>query len=234
MSIHSEFKEVYDLKLQQKAVLSDDLKVFIQSGNYEPYILDLMNQSRIVFPSKYERNEVQSEGQCDFFDTETLEKYEAKLPFDKKEGELICRKDSTLKEWIEFMMKEEEEFGKHIIEDRGKYTIESLQLYRTLEKRLNTVREDENAIILFPYPITFDMEPVQGCLNLLHMASDILSSIFAKLLSNGVVKKRNIYAIYPSIDGKIVLRHLNKDTREYLFSQDINKIFSYSFLLLED
>ena len=86
------------MKLQQKAVLSDDLKVFIQSGNYEPYILDLMNQSRIIFPSKYERNEVQSEGQCDFFDTETLEKYEAKLPFYKKEGELICRKDSTLKE----------------------------------------------------------------------------------------------------------------------------------------
>ena len=118
------------MELRQKAVLSEKLKSFIQSGNYESYVLDLMNQSQIVFSSQYERNPIQSAGECDFFDVATHEKYEAKLPFDKKEGELICRRDSDLKKWLEFMMDEEAEFGEKIIENRGKYKITDLRLYR--------------------------------------------------------------------------------------------------------
>ena len=102
------------MELRQKAVLSEKLKSFIQSGNYESYVLELMNQSKIVFPGRYERNSIQSAGESVFFDVETHEKYEAKLPFDKKEGELICRRDSSLKEWLEFMMDEEAEFGEKI------------------------------------------------------------------------------------------------------------------------
>ena len=75
------------MELRQKAVLSEKLKSFIQSGNYESYVLELMNQSQIVFTGQYERNPIQSAGECDFFDVATHEKYEAKLPFDKKEGE---------------------------------------------------------------------------------------------------------------------------------------------------
>ena len=222
------------MELRQKAVLSEKLKSFIQSGNYESYVLELMNQSKIVFPGRYERNPIQSAGESDFFDVETHEKYEAKLPFDKKEGELICRRDSSLKKWLEFMMDEEAEFGEKIIENRGKYKITDLQLYRTLEKRLNDVQQDENAIILFPCPITLDIEPVEGCLNLLGMTSDILSSIFSQLVRNNVVGKRNVYAIYPSMDEKIVLRCLNTCSREYLVFDRLKEIFAYSFVLLDD
>ena len=35
------------MKLRQKAVLSEKLKSFIQSGNYESYVLELMNQSHL-------------------------------------------------------------------------------------------------------------------------------------------------------------------------------------------
>ena len=37
-----------------------------------------------------------------------------------------------------------------------------------------------------------------------------------------------------AIAGALIITYLDYSTREYLFSQDINKIFSYSFLLLED
>ena len=82
--------------LRKVATISDKLKTFIQSGNYEIYILRLMNQSKTVFPGEYDRHKVQSHSECDFYDVKTLEKYEAKLPFDKKEGELICRNNSNL------------------------------------------------------------------------------------------------------------------------------------------
>ena len=220
--------------LQQQAVLTKELKKFIQSGNYENYILELMNQSKVIFPNRYERNPIQSAGECDFYDTETCKKYEAKLPFDKKEGEIICRKDSELMNWLKFMMDEEAEFGEKIIVNRGKYQASDLQLYKTLEKRLNTVQEDENAVILFPYPITLDLEPVEGCFNILGMTGDILSSIFSQLVRNNIVGKRNVYVIYPSMDEKIVLRCLNTGIRECLVFDKLKEVFAYSFALLED
>lgn len=219
------------MEMRQVATLSGELKTFIQSGNYEPYILALMNESKSVFPGQYMHNENQSRSQCDFYDIRTSEKYEAKLPFDKKEGQLICSNNANLKEWLEFMLDEESEFCDRIIRERGKYRIDDLRLYKTVEKRLKTVQEDENAIILFPYPITLDMEG-NGDLNLLHFCGDILSSIFGELVRNGVVGNRKVYVIYPSMDDKIVLRCLNTNQREYLVSNELSRVFSYSVSLL--
>ena len=66
------------------------------------------------------------------------------------------------------------------------------------------------------------------------MTSDILSSIFSQLVRNNVVGERNVYAIYPSMDEKIVLRCLNTGTREYLVFDRLKEIFEYSFALLEE
>lgn len=52
--------------IQKIATLSDELKSFIQSGNYEPYILELMNRSKVIFLGQYAKNEDQSNNQCDF------------------------------------------------------------------------------------------------------------------------------------------------------------------------
>ena len=218
------------MELKNIATLSESFKSFVQSGNYESYILELMNRSTVVFPGKYTYHKDQSCNQCDFYDIETHEKFEAKLPFDKKEGELICSNHGNLKKWFEFMMNEEAEFGERIILERGKYSIDDLRLYKTLSKRINTVQEDENAIFFFPYPITFDMEG-NGEVNLLHYCGDILSAIFGQLKRNGIIKNRQIYTIYPSADEKIVLRCLNTNKREFLVFVALNNIFAYKFSL---
>lgn len=220
--------------LRKIATISDKIKTFIQSGNYESYILRLMNESKSVFPGVYEQHQKQSKGECDFYDVNTLEKYEAKLPFDKKEGELICSNNSNLKEWISFMMREEEEFGDKIITHRGQYTIDSLQLYKTLAKRLNTVMPDEHVIFFFPYPITFDMEPIGDDVPLYHFVSDILSAIFRELKHNGGIGDRRVYAIYPTLDDKFALRCLNTDLREYITCKELDEIFCYRFKLVDE
>lgn len=219
------------MEVKKVATLSDDLKWFVQSGNYEPYILELMNRSKVIFPGHYEQNLEQSENQCDFYDDKTGEKFEAKLPFDKKEGELICSNHGSLKAWLEFMMDEEAEFGRKIIMERGTHRLDSLKLYKTLRKRLESVQNDENAVILFPYPIVMDMEG-NGEVNMLHFCGDILSSIYCELVKNGVVGKREVFVIYPSADNKIVLRCLNTDRREFLVCWELNNIFTYSFSLI--
>lgn len=216
------------MELKKLAVISEEFKEFIQSGNYEVSILNLMNQSRIVFPNSYIRNEKQSNSECDFVDTITAEKYEAKLPFDKKEGELICSDKGNLKEWLVYMMDEEAEFGELIIEKRGQHSITELKLYKTLEKRLKTVQANENAIFFFPYPITLDMDPYDN-FSMLQFCSDILDSVFRELKRNGLIGNRKVYGIYPSINEKMVLRCLNDNKREYLSCAETEKYFKYSF-----
>ena len=220
--------------LRKVATISDELKTFIQNGNYEKYVLGLMNESKIIFPGTYAQNEDQSQSQCDFYDVDTKEKFEAKLPFDKKEGKLICSNNANLKEWISFMMTEEEEFGDKIITHRGQYTVDCLKLYKTIEKRLKTVQQDENAIIFFPYPITFDFEPIGDEVAIHQLVSDILSSIFRELKRNSIIGNRKVYAIYPTIDEKFALRCLNNDRREYLVCEELNEIFLYKFSMIEE
>lgn len=48
--ISEDVMEELRMELKKSAVISDEFKEFIQSGNYEVSILKLMNQSRIVFP----------------------------------------------------------------------------------------------------------------------------------------------------------------------------------------
>ena len=219
--------------IKEIAHISDDLRSFILKGNYEPYLLRMMNDSKIVFPGKYNRNEEQSAGQCDFFDVDTFEKFEAKLPFDKKEGKLIGTEPDFVK-WIRFMMDEAEEFGEKIVVHRGEYKIEELYLYKTLKKRLATVKQDENPIFFFPYPIVLDMEPIENVFPIYQMCSDYLSYIFTALKSNDFVGNRKIYAIYPTSDSKIVLRCLNNNVREYLFYDELKDVFHYQYILLDD
>lgn len=214
--------------------ISPTIQTFLQSGNYEIPILDLMNTSKSVFPRKYSRIEKQPNNQCDYISEWTddegnkhIEKYDAKLPFDKKEGELLCSNQADFKKWLEFMMNEAAEFANYMIINRGSYSVKQLRLYKTLDKRISSLKEDEHGIIFFPYPITFDGEDM----SFLSSATDILSAIYNDLLSEGKIGTRNIYILYPTIGNKIALRCMNTGTREYLCSTEISKHISFNISL---
>ena len=97
-----------------------------------------------------------------------------------------------------------------------------------MAKRLKTVQHDENAIFLFPYPIALDLDR-NGEFNFIHLAGDILSFIFNELQRNNLVGNRKVYAIYPAADKKMVIRCLNNNVREYIYSENLNHIFLYEF-----
>lgn len=217
------------MTIQTIVTISNSFKVFLQSGHYENAILQLMNRSKRVFPYVYRYNEDQSNGECDFTanegDVHNIMKYDAKLPFDGKEGEMICSKKSDFLKWIQFMMDEATEFSTCMIHNRGIHNVNEITLYKTFEKRLRTINEDENVVFFFPYPITHDGEKMIFT----QFASDILSAIFDELQRNGKVGDRTIYVIYPSMDRKMVLRCLNNNVREFVESPEISQHISYEF-----
>lgn len=217
------------MTIQTIATISKSFKAFLQGGAYEPAILELMNKSKRVFPLTYELRKEQSHGEPDFIGFKDgqndIIKFDAKLPFDKKEGELICRSKSDFTAWFEFMLAEVSEFSNHMITNRGIHNVNETKLFKTIDKRLKTIRDDENAIFFFPYPITHDGESMIFT----QMASDILSVIFCELMHENKIKNRRIYAIYPSMDQKMTLRCLNNNAREYIASPEISQHISYEF-----
>ena len=71
------------------STIHNDIKELIKSGNYERIILDLMNASKTIFPNQYIHQDIQANGECDFIDVITGEKFDAKIPIDKRQGKLI-------------------------------------------------------------------------------------------------------------------------------------------------
>lgn len=48
-----------------------------------------MNASKEIFPSRYTHLDNQAHGECDFVDVVTGEKFDAKIPIDKRRGQMI-------------------------------------------------------------------------------------------------------------------------------------------------
>lgn len=211
------------------ARISDNFKTLIKSGNYEKIILNLMNSSKKLFPNTYKHIMNQSHGECDFIDILTSKKFDAKLPFSKKEGKLIGSNNSDFSKWIELMINETNEFGKYI-EKRGQYNIENLTLYKTLKNRLENVSLDEDVIFFFPYPIVLDGSEMIFA----QFAGDILSSIYNTLKNNDLIKNRTLYAIYPCLDNEIAIRCLNTNIREYFKNSELKDYIDYEFSIAKE
>lgn len=207
--------------------ISKEIKTIIKSGNYEKVIFEIMNSSEKMFASKYIHNEEQSHGECDFVDVVSGEKYDVKLPFSKTQGELLGSNNCDYEAWIKSMLDESEEFS-NIPENRGKIKAEELTLYKIVSERLTTVKQDENLILFFPFPIVACDVP--GSV-LLQFTSNILTVVFDALEKNGIVNNRQIFAIYPCMDNHLAIRFLNKRTCEYVSDEPLKKYIDYNICL---
>ncbi len=213
------------LSVAMIATVSERFSKLINKNEYEPRLCELMNQSKEVFPGRYERLTEQYSGQCDYVDIESGAKFDAKLPFTPKHGKLIGSRNHDFRKWLELMQQEEAEFGDDIIASRGK-NIASLELYKIMETRLSALKKDEHAIFFFPYPIVLDCQEF----DFMHFVSDFLDAIFRELKRNDKIGSRSIYVIYPSFDKEIVLRCLNDNRREFLHYAGFDEFITYQFV----
>ena len=206
--------------IRTEVTIFEGLKTIIKSGNYEKVILEIMNSSKRIFTSQYIHQQEQSRGECDFVDAVNDEKYDAKLPFCNNQGKLLGSNNCDYEAWLKTMIDESSEFG-NIAENRGKIKTEELALYKIIKERLTSVKEDENLILFFPFPIVAC--DVHGSV-FLQFASNILTSVFDALEKNGLVNNRKIFAICPCMDNHLATRYLNKRTCEYVSDEPLKNI----------
>ena len=213
--------ENMSLVLKQEISINNTFRKVIQSGNYEKIIFELMNKSKVVFPGKFQKKEEQPDGECDFVNSENKKKYEAKLFLGKDEGKLISSNNYDYEKWLNISFERIYEYSEYIY-SRGTKDIKQLQLYKIFDYLLPKIKEDENIILLFLYPITLDIEG-----SILPFCSDVLTDIYQTLKTEYSFSNRDFYVIYPTVNGEVVLRDLKNDKREYFIDNQLSEFIRY-------
>lgn len=209
------------------STIHNDIKDLIKSGNYEKIILDLMNASKTIFPGHYIRLDSQAHGECDFIDAVTGEKFDAKIPINKRQGQMIGSRKGDVGALTTEFQNEALEFQHCFVGDQKK-PIAELSLFKKMKNNISKTKVDENVIFFIPYPIVFDFEgfPLVG-------ASDLLKKIYIELSASTDISRKHLYTIYISFDRKMVLRNLETDKREYLQFPEMQHYVDYNIKHIE-
>lgn len=200
----------------------------LKSSNYEALVGRLMNKSKVVFPHDYIHQEEQSSGQCDYIDSMTGEKYDAKLPLSSKDGKQIGSNKGNVGNFSKIMYQEAAGFRVHP-EHMASHDslVENLSLYKIMKDLIAKTKPDEHVVFFIPYPIVIDFTgfPLSG-------AVDILKAIYRLLNKEFDFGEKQIYAIYVAYDKKVVLRNLGKDKREYIEFDELKRFVDYEVTTL--
>lgn len=215
------------------ANVSKSIRELIQAKKCESIILQIMNDSQIVFPSKYDHVESQAHGECDFIDRDSKEKYDVKLLFSNEQCQYLAKGDLCLQQWIESLIGEIYESSRAMCH-QSEYDITDTSLYKEMYSRLKSIAEDEYAILFIPFPILlYDIGYVSVCGQ---FATDIITFTYNHIqLSNNPPKLKGTYVIYPILqDQKLVLRKLNSGKKEYLLNDYFQNYINFEMKLINE
>lgn len=215
------------MKIEHRYEYSEGIIELFQGGKYEQFILSIMNKSNKVFPNQYKYVEDQSHGECDFLNTETQEKYDAKLPFLPSHVKLLSNGKKyapRIKEWLTVLLNESSEFFNEVSVNGSKYDVSNTKLYKIMEDKIKNDKIDENIIFFFPFPI---VDSVKGSV-FQQFATDYLVAIYNKLNDKNILKKRKIFAIYPSSErNTFAVRNLANYILEFVECAELGEYFSH-------
>lgn len=209
---------------------SDDFIQLFNHKNYEKYVLQIMNCSKKVFPETYIMIEEQSNGECDFINILTLEKYDAKLPFKKEQVSMLTNGNKhkpQVENWVRLMMEEAQEYNPVSIREDASYDIANTKLYKIMSNLISKDNMDENIIFFLPYPISLAIRDSI----FLQLTTDYLRAIYERLMQDGYLCNRSIYAIYPASEkNQFAVRNLAEYGAEYIECKELGKYFSYEIV----
>lgn len=214
------------IKMCVKHLLNHSIDIIgaFNKNVYEAAVLKIINDSKNVFPSIYERVNIQSNGECDFFDKTTGEKFDAKLPFDKKQIKRLTNGKKHAPDfdgWIKEMCEEACEYYFCICKNKK---ISETNLYRIIKEKMEKDKKDENIVFFIPFPIT-DSSP---CSIYDQFSTDFLKAIYEELERNSVLKGRTVYAIYPSTQKNVfAVRNLNYCYCDFVKCDMFDEYLSY-------
>lgn len=195
--------------IKTKESFSPDFKLIRKKEYYEPIILKIMNDSKIVFPSNYSQITEQSHGEADFIDNWNKQKYDAKLLFENELCQLLSKE-----QYSDFVKEASNYFGVDYINIRDTGP-DNEPLYIEMKKRIESLKPDEHGILFLPLPVLLCSPD--------SIFSDICSDQIDWFFSEMKTKK-TVYFIGMTIEQYIVIKKLGSYSRtEYLANNYFDK-----------
>lgn len=215
------------MKIIHEFSYSKDFVNFFNKANYEKAVLDIMILSKTVFPGKYEAVESQSNGECDYIERVSKEKFDAKLPFHRKQVAMLTdgkKHGPEIEKWMRMMQEEAASFNPMKYRDNPEGYIENTELYKIMKEQVDKDKIDESIVFFLPYPITFTVKTSV----FLQATSDYMDMIYDRLKDEVDLQKRKIYVIYPADEENcFVVRNLENRTREFISYEGARAFFTH-------
>lgn len=198
--------------IKSKESIEIDYKKIRKKEEYEPIIANIMNDSKICFPSKYKHIDNQDHKEPDFIDANSGEKFDAKLLFESQ----LCR--ALNEDRIEDFLKNLMDFvGFDFLSQRDKGP-KDLELYKEMKSRLESLEEDETGLLFLPFPVLM-CSPDSFFFDL---CSDQFDWCFREMSV-----KNKVYLIGLNIYGQVVCKQLGGyGITEYLDNKYFDDLIS--------
>lgn len=211
--------------LKTNLLITDEFYNITKKETNEDIVFNIMNDSKIVFNGKYKQipqNE-QNKGESDYLDV-TDEKHaraiDLKLLFDEE----ICYaiNNGCINEFAERIREYINEVYNCVFNGT---LIEDTVLYKEFINVLSKLKEDEDGILLFPFPLGLKLDGSLAS----NLGCDNFQIVFNAIKNNryDLIKKKRIYFINLNIENKILVYELtNSKNLEFLDKNYIQKYVS--------
>lgn len=199
--------------------VSSEFKNLLTRGNkYEDYVLEIMNKSSYIFPNTYEKIEQQSNGEPDFIDKITKEKFDAKLAVSEEQCRAFCG-EGNFEFFIDKFLEQNNEIYDLLVNNKN----QELCVEKIMTKQLNKKStKSKNIIFFFTFPIgTLFANSLTSI-----VCSSYIDTIFAKIrkIANG----RKIFTICPTLDGYYEIRNVDEKDPESIKNDKLDKYFKWT------
>ena len=212
-----------------KAEISNKIISLFQHKRYEKYVLDMMNLSKKVFPGEYREIVKQSNGEADYYEIVSNKIFDAKLPFNQAQIELLTdgekHKPNVLM-WLSILYEESTHMDIQAIRN-NEYDIKQNKLYSIMYDAIkDEMKNDENIVFFIPFPIGHVLD---GALS---ETSDCLDEIYEALKKEkelNYLLNRDIYLICPTgiSSDSFILRNIGGRIREKIEYTELEEFFKY-------
>ena len=205
-------------------VIYDEYKDLLKKRVYEPIILRIMNESLIIFKSKYKYIENQAHNESDFVSLNNVF-YDAKILFYERQCQALAINKDNLYTFISELQREINEIYE-IIKSGEISRLRNSIFYREMVSRISKANMSENIILFIPFACTLE---ISDNLELL-LKADIFTYLFKVILEyeKDIIKNNNIYIIYPNLENYIIIKDLIHDRLEFIMDDVFSKYIKFN------
>lgn len=205
-------------------VIYDEYKDLLKKRVYEPIILRIMNESSIIFKSKYKYIENQAHNESDFVSLNNVF-YDAKILFYERQCQALAINKDNLYTFISELQREINEIYE-IIKSGEISRLRNSIFYREMVSRISKANMSENIILFIPFACTLE---ISDNLELL-LKADIFTYLFKVILEyeKDIIKNNNIYIIYPNLENYIIIKDLTHDRLEFIMDDVFSKYIKFN------